>query len=176
VKKSVPPRTWLFPRPAVLLSARNQAGKDNIMTASWVGVACSAPPTITVGIRKSRFSHGLVVASREFVVNIPTSKQEDCVEFCGTKSGAEVDKFQALGLTRGQAELVNAPTVAECPINLECKVKHVLPLGSHDLFVAEIVRIQADPLLLTDAGDVNEDALDALAWGTSRYYRLVRVR
>ena len=176
MKKSVAPRTWLFPRPVVLLSARNPAGKDSIMTASWAGVACSAPPMITVGIRKSRYTHALIAASQEFVANIPTSKQEDLVEFCGTKSGAEVDKWNALGLTRGKAELVHAPTVEECPINLECRVRHVLPLGSHDLFVAEIVRVQIDPLLLTDAGDVNQRALDSLAWGTSTFYRVLQER
>lgn len=176
MKKSVSPRTWLFPRPAVLISARNPAGRESIITVSWIGVANSAPPMLTVGIRKSRFTHGLIMASKEFVVNIPTAKQDAVVEFCGTKSGLQVDKFKAMGLVRGEAEVVKAPLIDECPINLECRVRHIMPLGSHDLFIAEIVRVQVDPVYLTDAGDVHLKALEGLAWGTSDFFRVVPMR
>ncbi len=172
MKKSLPPRPWLFPRPAVLISARGTNGKVGLMTATWIGMACSAPPMLAVGIRSTRFTHGLIQASREFVVNVPTSKQEDLLEFCGTHSGELVDKFQTLGLEHRKAEVVDAPLVDDCPINLECRVQHVMPLGSHDLFVAEIVRVQVDPICLTEEGELNQRTLDNLVWGTSDFFRV----
>jgi flavin reductase (DIM6/NTAB) family NADH-FMN oxidoreductase RutF len=176
MKKSLPPRPWLFPRPAVLISARGPGGQTGLMTASWIGMACSTPPMLTVGIRNTRFTHDLVQSSREFVVNITTFRHEPVAEFCGTESSHTVDKFRALGLGHSRGEVVNAPVLDDCPINLECRVQHVLPLGSHDLFVAEIVRVQVDPLYLDEKGELNQRALDGLAWGTSHFFRVTGPR
>lgn len=176
MKTSLPPRPWLFPRPAVLISARGPGGEVGLMTASWIGMACSTPPMVAVGIRDTRFTHGLVQASREFVVNVTTSRQEQVVEFCGTESNHTIDKFRALGLSHSQAEIVDAPVIDDCPINLECRVRHALPLGSHELFVAEIVRVQVDPLYLDEKGELNQRALDSLAWGTSHFFRVTTAR
>lgn len=176
MKKSVSPRPWLFPRPAVLISARGPDGQMGLMTASWIGMACSTPPMVAVGIRDTRFTHGLVESSREFVVNITTSRHEQVVEFCGAESSHSVDKFRALGLSHSPAETVDAPILDDCPINLECQVRHMLPLGSHDLFVAEIVRVQVDPVFLDEDGELNQGALDSLAWGTSHFLRVTSSR
>lgn len=175
-KKTLPPRPWFFPRPVLLLSTRDAAGKDNIITVSWAGVACTTPPMLTVSMRKTRHSHGTVSATREFIVNIPTSKQRDAIEMCGTASGRDIDKFVAAGLSKAPATVVAAPLIAECPINLECKVRHVLPLGSHDLFVGEIVKTHVLHALLREDGSLNDGALDCLAWGTEHFLRVLAHR
>ena len=171
-KKSVP-RPWFFPRPVLLLTTRDGEGRDNIITISWAGVACTTPPMITVSLRKSRHSHGTISATHEFVVNIPTSKQIHAVELCGTTSGRDVDKFAASGLGKNLPAVVAAPLIAECPISLECLVRHILPLGSHDLFVAEIVKVHAQHGVLREDGEINDNALDCLAWGSEEFFRIL---
>jgi len=176
MKKTLSPRPWFFPRPVLLLSTRDGAGKDNIATISWAGVACSTPPMITVSLRSTRHSHAAISASGEFVVNIPTSKMREAVELCGTTSGKTVDKFSACGLDRYPPALVAAPLIAECPINLECQVRHVVPLGSHDLFVAEIVKTHVQHAMLREDGELNDKALDCLAWGSEEFFKVVAGR
>jgi flavin reductase (DIM6/NTAB) family NADH-FMN oxidoreductase RutF len=176
LKKTLPPRPWLFPRPVLLLSSRDAAGRDNIITVSWAGVACTTPPMLTVALRKTRHSHGIVSASREFVVNLPTAKQRDAAETCGTASGRDTDKFVAAGLRKAPAAVVAAPLIADCPINLECKVRHVLPLGSHDLFVGEIVKMHVRHAMLREDGGLDDGALDCLAWGAEEFLRVLARR
>ena len=174
MKKKTAPRPWFFPRPVLLLSTRDAGGRDNIITISWAGVACTKPPMVTVALRKSRHSHAVITSTKEFVANIPTSKQIGIVESCGTTSGKDTDKFSALRLEKHPASIVSAPLIAACPINLECTVRHALPLGSHDLFVAEVVKVHAHLGLLRDDGELNEQALDCLAWGSEEFLRVLR--
>ena len=174
MKKKIAPRPWFFPRPVLLLSTRDPAGRDNIITVSWAGVACTKPPMVTVSLRKSRQSHATISATKEFVVNLPTSKQIDEVELCGTRSGRAVDKFQAAGFTKQAATTVAAPLILECPINLECQVRQVIPLGSHDLFIAEVVRTHAHHALVGEHGDLNVQELDCLAWGDGDFLRVLK--
>jgi flavin reductase (DIM6/NTAB) family NADH-FMN oxidoreductase RutF len=173
LKKTLPPKPWFFPRPVLLLSTRNAQGKDNIITVSWAGVACTTPPMLTVSLRRTRSSHAAVSTSKEFVVNVPTSKQVEAAELCGTLSGKDTDKFATCRLGKLPASVVAAPLIAECPINLECKVRHVLPLGSHDLFVAEIVKTHANHAMLRDDGRIDDTALDCLAWGAEEFLRVL---
>ncbi len=172
-KKTLAPEPWFFPRPVLLLSMRDLSGKDNIITVSWAGVACTSPPMVTVSLRKTRHSHAVVTATKEFVANIPTSKHYEMAELCGTSSGKNTDKFAACHFSKLPGSVVKAPLIAECPINLECKVVHVLPLGSHDLFVAEIVKTHANHAILRDDGTINNTALDCLAWGTEEFLRVL---
>jgi flavin reductase (DIM6/NTAB) family NADH-FMN oxidoreductase RutF len=174
MKKKIVPRPWFFPRPVLLVSTRDGQAKDNIITISWAGVACTTPPMVTVSLRKTRHSHGTISATREFVVNIPTSKQIAAVELCGTTSGRDKDKFAALGLSKHPSAVVAVSLIAECPINLECQVRHILPLGSHDLFVAEIVRVHAQHGVLREDGEINDDALDCLAWGAEEFLTVLK--
>lgn len=176
MKKTLSPRPWFFPRPVLLVSTRDKAGNDNIVTVSWAGVACSAPPMVTISLRQSRHSHAVVMATKQFVVNIPTSEQREAVELCGTTSGTLADKFAASGLARLPASVVAAPLIAECPINLECVVRHVLPLGSHDLFVAEIVKTHAQHGVLRENGELNDAALDCMAWGSEEFFKVLTQR
>ena len=128
--------------------------KPNIITLAWVGTVCSTPPMLSVAIRPSRHSHGLVNAAREFVVNVPRAAQLEEVDLAGVWSGAEHDKFKELGFTARPASRVNAPLIEECPINIECVVRHQLALGAHDLYIAEIVAVQYDEEVLDARGHV----------------------
>lgn len=176
MKKKLPPKPWFFPRPVLLVSTRDKAGKDNIITVSWAGVACSAPPMITISLRPTRQSHAAILATKEFVANIPTTRQIAAVEICGTKSGKDSDKFAELRLGKLAGKVVSAPMIAECPISLECKVKEILPLGSHDLFVAEIVQVHAHYAIVREDGEIDDKALEYLAWGSEEFLKVVRMR
>lgn len=151
MKCQLNPATAVVPCPVVLLSVVGE-DKPNIITLSWVANVCSKPPTVVAGIRPERHSYNLVKAAGEFVLNIPSTKQFEGVEFAGTKSGREYDKFAEAGFTSEPAAKINAPMIKECPINIECKTTQIIPLGAHDLFVAEIVAIHVDESLLDEKG------------------------
>jgi flavin reductase (DIM6/NTAB) family NADH-FMN oxidoreductase RutF len=176
MKKTLSPRPWFFPRPVLLVTTRDGEGKDNIVTVSWAGVACTTPPMVTISLRKSRHSHAVVKATREFVVNIPTASLREAIETCGTSSGKGSDKFAVSGLSKLPGSVVGAPLIAECPINLECKVRHVLTLGSHDLFVAEIVKTHAQHSVLREDGQLDDQALDLIAWGSEEFFKVLAPR
>ena len=167
------PSTALLPTPVVLLSvAGHGKEKPNIITLAWVGTVCSAPPMLSVAIRPSRHSHGLVNAAREFVVNIPRAGQVAAVDLAGVWSGAEHDKFKELGFTAKPATLVAAPLIEECPINIECVVRHQLALGAHDLYIAEIVATHYDEELLDSRGRLKTAQLAAMAYVDGEYWSL----
>jgi flavin reductase (DIM6/NTAB) family NADH-FMN oxidoreductase RutF len=151
-KQEVKPQTALIPLPAVLVSCALPEEKPNLITIAWVGVACSEPPMISIAIRKTRYSHHIISESGEFVVNIASEDQLRAVDFCGVVSGKEVDKFKEAGLTPLRAKKVNVPLIKECPINLECSVRYTLELGSHDLFVGEVLATHMDEEVLDGAG------------------------
>ena len=167
------PSTALLPTPVVLLSvAGHGKEKANIITLAWVGTVCSSPPMLSVAIRPSRHSHGLVNAAREFVVNIPRADQVAAVDLAGVWSGAEHDKFKELGFTARPAKLVTAPLIEECPINIECVVRHQLALGAHDLYLAEIVATHYDEELLDSRGRLRTAELGAMAYVDGEYWSL----
>jgi len=151
-KREVKPQTILIPLPAVMVSCALPEGRPNIITVAWVGVACSEPPMISIAIRKTRHSHKIISESGEFVINIAGEDQLKAVDFCGVVSGKEVDKFKEAGLTPLKAKRVNVPLIKECPINLECSVRYTLELGSHDLFIGEILATHMDEEVLDNAG------------------------
>jgi len=173
VKIERKPSTALLPAPVVLLSvAGHGKEKDNIITLAWVGTVCSAPPMLSVAIRPSRHSHRLVNAAREFVVNIPRAGQLEQVDIAGVWSGAEHDKFAELGFTARPAKQVAAPLIEECPVNIECVVRHQLDLGAHDLYLAEIVAVQYDEEVLDAKGRVKTGALEPIAYVEGEYWSL----
>jgi flavin reductase (DIM6/NTAB) family NADH-FMN oxidoreductase RutF len=167
------PSPALLPTPVVLLSvAGHGKEKPNIITLAWVGTVCSDPPMLSVAIRPSRHSRRLVNAAREFVVNVPSAAQLTEVDLAGVWSGAEHDKFKELGLTATPASRVNAPLIEECPINIECVVKHQLLLGVHDLYIAEIVAVQYDEEVLDERGHVRTRNLTPIAFMEGEYWSL----
>ncbi|MHA2357872.1 MAG: flavin reductase family protein [Candidatus Heimdallarchaeaceae archaeon] len=133
----------LYPNPVMLISASYE-GKESIITLAWGGTCSSSPPHVAVAIRKGRYSHDLIVNSKEFVVNIPTADMVDEVEFCGTKSGRDFDKWTECNFTKGKSDVVNTPHINECPVSLECNLKQIIELGSHDLFIGEVVALHID--------------------------------
>ena len=133
----------LYPNPVVLVSAEYN-GKESIITLGWVGTVCSNPPMVSISIRPSRFSHELVKKSGEFVINIPTSKMVDQIVICGSKSGRDTDKWKECNFTKESADTISTPVIAECPVNMECKVSQVIKLGTHDMFIAEVTKVQRD--------------------------------
>ncbi len=173
-KQLLEPQTILFPLPAVMVSCQRKDERPNIITLAWVGVVCSEPPMVGIAIRKNRFSYGIIKESREFVINVPTQKLLKATDFCGTKSGKNVDKFAEAKLTAIKGTKVNAPLIAECPVNLECAVKEILELGSHDLFIAEIVATHVDSEYLDNKGKPDVGKMNLFCYcPTAHEYRVV---
>ncbi len=145
------PTTVLYPVPAVLVSC-GTGQQANIITLAWVGTLCSEPPLVGIGVRASRYSHGLIKEVGEFVINLPNARQVRWVDHCGMVSGRDEDKWATCGFTPAPAAEVQVPLIAECPVNVECRLRQTLSLGSHDLFIGEIVAVQMDEAVLDERG------------------------
>lgn len=165
------PGNLLAPVPPVLVSCGNME-RPNLITIAWAGTINSDPVRVSISVRPERFSHGLITESGEFVVNLPTRKILRAVDWCGVKSGREVDKFKEMGLTAVPGSAVSAPVLAESPVNLECRVFQTIPLGSHDLFLADVVAVDVDEELLDEAGRLRLDRADLAAYVHGAYYAL----
>ncbi len=165
--------TLLNPTPAVLVSCGSME-KPNVITVGWTGIICTHPPRTYVSIRPSRHSHALIKESGEFVINLTTAKMLKAVDKCGVFSGKNKDKFAMCGLTAESSATVSAPSVAESPISLECKVFEVKELGSHDMFLADITAVRVDEELLDEKGALSLEASRLLAYSHGKYYELVR--
>jgi flavin reductase (DIM6/NTAB) family NADH-FMN oxidoreductase RutF len=157
-KKLIKPQTFLIPLPALMISCQKGEERPNIVTISWVGVCCSEPPMLSLALRKSRYSHPIIEKSGEFVVNLTTEDLYKVTDYCGMVSGKDVDKFKETQLTPIKGAKVKAPLIKECPVNMECKVRKMIQLGSHDLFIGEIVAVHVDSDYLDehDRPDLNK--------------------
>ena len=171
MKKQLAPGALLAPVPVVLISC-GTVEKPNVFTVAWAGTVCTHPPMISISVRPGRFSYPLIKESGEFVLNLPSASMARAVDLCGVKSGREVDKFALCGLTAVPAAGVSAPAVEECPVRFSCKVKSVTPLGTHDLFLAEIVSIEADEALFEENGRLALEKANLLAYSHGEYYTL----
>lgn len=138
----------IYPLPALMVSCGNESDGYNIITVSWGGTVCTNPPMCSISIRPERHSYDIIKKSGEFVVNLSTARLAKATDWCGVKSGRDFDKFKTLNLTPMKASEVDAPLILESPVNLECKVKQIIPLGSHDLFLAEILVVNVDTNLI----------------------------
>lgn len=165
----------LFPVPVVLVTCGN-AEKPNVITIGWIGVVCSVPPQIGIGIRPERYSYSLIKKYREFVVNTPTVNLLEQVDICGRISGRHKDKFSLAKLTLTPSIKVKVPSIKECPINVECKVKKTLNLGSHSLFVGEVVAIRADDEIINynSKWKLDFSKIDLLCMNFFEYWTLGR--
>jgi flavin reductase (DIM6/NTAB) family NADH-FMN oxidoreductase RutF len=171
-KITMNPGTLLYPVPAVMVSCGSYEGKANIITIAWVGTICSEPPMLSISVRPERYSHALIMDSLEFVVNIPHIDLSFATDLCGVKSGREIDKFTAAGLTKGKGISVSAPIINECPINLECVVKNTIKLGSHDMFIAEITAVQGNADIAANNGRLDLKGTPLFSYAANEYYRL----
>jgi flavin reductase (DIM6/NTAB) family NADH-FMN oxidoreductase RutF len=174
VKQSWKPGNVLAPVPVVLVSCGGGESLANLITVAWTGNICSEPPMLSISLRPERHSHKIISASGEFVVNLPSREQARVTDWCGMVSGAKVDKFAETGLTSGPSLEVGCPIVLECPINIECRVRQTLQLGSHDLFLAEVVAVQVSSHLIDEKGKFRLDQAGLLAYGLGHYYPLGR--
>lgn len=166
------PGNMLYPVPAALISSTDSEGRHNVFTAAWVGTICSDPAMTYVSIRPQRYSHEIISASRCFVINLTTRALCEATDYCGVVSGRDIDKFEKMNLTALPGTKVNAPLIAESPVNLECEVREILNLGTHDMFMAEIVAVNVDPQYLDEKGKFHLEHTDLIAYSHGKYYTL----
>ncbi|OIO80659.1 MAG: flavin reductase family protein [Candidatus Omnitrophica bacterium CG12_big_fil_rev_8_21_14_0_65_43_15] len=171
-KKVLKPYEALYPVPVVLVSCIGIDAKPNIITIAWAGVICSSPPTLSISIRPSRYSHKLIKESTDFVVNIPDEKYLVETDFCGIVSGRDTDKFKACNFTAVKASKVKSPLIAECPVNIECRLKGVISLGAHDMFIGEVVAVNADSGVLNSFGAVDYSRVSPVVYNQRQYWSL----
>ncbi len=162
------PGTMLYPVPAVLVSSHYR-GEENVLTVSWAGTVCTEPAMLSISLRPERHSYRLIKESGGFVVNLPTAELARAVDFCGVKSGAHIDKFAAAKLSPGPGRHVEAPLIAECPVCIECRVKEVMPLGSHHLFLAEVLAVHAEESLIDSKGKFHLERAGLLCYNHGHY-------
>ncbi|MDD2560631.1 MAG: flavin reductase family protein, partial [Bacteroidales bacterium] len=143
MKQHWKPGTMIYPLPALLVSCGSGPDEYNLITVSWTGTVCSEPPMCYISVRKNRHSYEILKKNMEFVLNLTTNELAYATDWCGVRSGEKFNKFEEMGLSPGKARLVQAPLVVESPVNIECRVKEILSLGSHDMFLAEVVNVQA---------------------------------
>jgi flavin reductase (DIM6/NTAB) family NADH-FMN oxidoreductase RutF len=166
------PNTALFPLPTVLVSSKTEDSAPNIVTIAWTGIMNSEPPILYIGVNPTRHSYKLIKNSGEFVINIPSVDQVKEVDFCGLVSGEKVDKFKETGFTTTAASFVKTPLITECPVNLECKVRQIINLGSHDAFIAEILAVHYNEDVLDQNGQPDIDLIRPYSY-CQREYRIV---
>ena len=163
------PGTLLAPVPAVMVSCGTME-KSNIITIAWTGIVNSDPAMTYISVRPSRYSYDLIKESGEFVINLTTEKLIRATDLCGVKSGRDEDKFQLAKLTKEPASQLSCPMIAESPVSLECRVKQILPLGSHDMFLAEIVAVNVDEALLDETGKLHLARAGLMSYAHGEYF------
>ena len=151
-KQCFRPGNMLYPLPAVMVSCQRQGEKPNIITVAWAGTVCSSPAMVSISVRKERYSYGILKESGEFVINLATKELVRALDYCGVRSGRDVDKFREMHLTELPSRTVQAPGILESPVNIECRVTEVKPLGSHDLFLAEVTNVTIEDRYMDGKG------------------------
>ena len=169
-KQKWKPGNMLYPLPAVLVSCGDREGKINLMTAAWTGTVCSDPPMVYVSVRKERFSHHMIQETGEYVINLTTEELARATDFCGVRSGKDMDKFKEMHLTPAFGELKYAPMIVESPVSIECRVKNVMELGSHDMFVAEVTAVYVDERYMDEKGTFHLEKAHPLVYSHGQYY------
>ena len=170
-KRIFKPSAMLNPVPVVMLSCGTM--KDsNIITVAWAGTVCSEPPMVSVSIRKERLSHKIISETSEFVINlVGESLAREC-DYCGVKSGRDIDKFEQLSLSKLESEEVKCPGIEQSPVRIECRVKSVTELGTHDMFVAEVVSVTVDDAYIDESDKFNMDKTNLICYSHGEYYSL----
>jgi flavin reductase (DIM6/NTAB) family NADH-FMN oxidoreductase RutF len=164
--------TILAPVPVVMVSCEAPGFRRNIITLAWVGNVCSDPPLISISMRPERYSYAIIKESQEFVINIPSRAMLRATDYCGVVSGRDVDKFSQTGLTAVPGQLVKAPMIEEAPLNIECRLKQVIPLGVHDLFIAEVLLAHVNEDCLNEKGQLDLEKMQGVVYGNGNYYQV----
>lgn len=173
MKKSLKPGTMIYPIPAVMVSCGAVADEYNIMTAAWTGTICSEPPMCYVSIRPERHSYDIVKRTGEFVINLTTVALAKVTDWCGVRSGRDFDKFAHCSLTPEKSAVVSAPSIGEAPVSIECRVRQIVPFGSHDMFVADVVNVAVDESLIdAETGKLDLQRAGLLCYSHGEYFRM----
>lgn len=164
------PGNMLYPLPAVLVSVAGREGKPNLFTVAWTGTVCSDPPMVSVSVRPERYSYHMIEETGEFVINLTTEPLAYATDYCGVRSGRDVDKWREMKLTPLKAEYVQAPMVAESPVNLECRVTQKLELGTHHMFLARVLAVHVDDRYMDEDGRFCLNRAKPLVYSHGRYF------
>ena len=160
----------LNPVPVVLIASKNKDGKTNVFTVAWTGTICTKPPMLSISVRPERLSYEYIKETMEFTVNIPHYGIVRETDFCGVKSGRDINKIDALGFTMKDSDNISVPYIDECPINIECKVKEIIPLGSHDLILAEVLSSHINETLIDEKGKIHFEKANLINFCHGEYY------
>jgi flavin reductase (DIM6/NTAB) family NADH-FMN oxidoreductase RutF len=167
------PGTLIYPVPAVIVSCGASPEEFNLLTISWVGTICTNPPMCYISVRPERHSYEIIKKNMEFVINLTNEEMAYATDWCGVKSGKEYNKFEEMNLHPGEGQMVSAPIIKESPLCIECKVKEIVKLGSHDMFIAEVVNVQADSKYIHPETDTfNLATAKLIAYSHGHYYKL----
>ncbi len=167
------PGTMIYPLPAALISCGENSEEFNIITISWMGTLCSSPPMCYISVRRERKSYEIIMKNREFVINLTNEELAYAADWCGVRSGREFNKFKKMKLTPVMAEMVKAPIIQESPLCIECRVKEVVTLGTHDMFISEVLNIQADRQYINEeTGGFDMAKAKLIAYSHGHYYKL----
>ena len=168
------PGNMLYPLPAVMVSCKKQGEKPNIITVAWTGTVCSSPAMVSISVRKERYSYEIIKETGEFVINLATKDLVRALDYCGVRSGRDVDKYKEAGLTVLASKEIAAPGIMESPVNLECRVTEVKPLGSHDLFLAEVLSVTIEDWYMNDDGKFELNRSGLITYSHGEYFELGR--
>ena len=171
-KQNWKPGNMLNPVPAVMVSLADKDGKNNIITVAWAGTICTNPPMLSISVRPERYSYNMIKNTGEFVVNLTTEELVRACDFCGVKSGRDVDKFKEMKLTPLKMEHISAPGISESPVNIECKVVEAKELGSHTMFIAEVLAINSDERYIDEKGAFDISKCNLISYANGGYYSM----
>lgn len=175
-KRQMKPGNLLNPTPVVMVSCGETPDEYNIITVAWCGTVCSDPPMCYISVRPERHSYPIIKKNQEFVINLVSNELAERTDWCGVRSGKKFNKFLETDLTPVRGSVVKAPMIYESPVNLECVVKQVIPLGSHDLFLAEIVAVHASELLFDKkTGTMHLERANLVSYSNGHYYQLGKI-
>ncbi len=166
------PGNMLYPLPAVMVSCQRENEKPNIITLAWVGTVCSDPAMVSISIRPERYSYDIIKETGEFVINLTTAELAKATDYCGVRSGRSVDKFAEMKLTPSPSQKIHAPGIKESPVNIECRVTQIIKLGSHDMFLAEVVGVDVDEDCLDQNGKFHLNETGLIAYSHGEYFSL----
>lgn len=166
------PGNMLYPLPVVLVSCADRSGRDNILTVAWAGTVCSNPPMLSISVRPERYSYHMIEETGEFVVNLTTKKLACATDYCGIKSGRDIDKWEKMHLTRERADIVGVPLIGESPVNIECRVAEIVNLGSHVMFLAKVAAVHVDKAYLDEKQKFHLEEADPIVYSHGTYYML----
>ncbi len=162
----------LNPVPVVLITSKNKEGKENVFTVGWIGTVCTKPPMLSISIRPERLSYEYIKETMEFTVNLPSINMTKAVDYCGVRPGRKFDKIKEMNFTMREGSNVNVSYIDECPVSIECKVKSIIPLGTHDLFIADVVCSHIDKDLIDEKGKIHFEEADLITYCHGEYFKM----